>query len=154
MIYERALNETNYLNSTIQTLQEQLATYPPEKLIYSKKGKYINYYASDGKNKIYIPTKDRAYAEILAQKKYIETQINNYEHELNAINTYIQMHNNEKSNSADNLLTAPEYVHLLSTHFQPKSHILTEWMNSNYEHKEDYSEQLIHIGVNVNIEML
>ena len=42
------------------------------------------------------------------------------------------------------MLADSRYSNLLSSHFQPLSSELSEWMNAPYETNEKYEEQLIH----------
>ncbi len=146
MIYERALEERTRLEAELKKLKMQLDDYPEGKLICSHSGKYPKYYISDGHNKTYISSKDRDLAESLAMKKYISSLIDDYTHELSALNFYIHHHQNYVSNTEDLLTSSPQFQNLIAPHFKPISKKLDEWMHSDYERNPNHIETLIHTG--------
>lgn len=150
MIYERALEERTRLETELKKLKKQFETYPDGKLICSHSGKYPKYYVSDGHTKTYISSKDRDLAESLALKKYISSLIEDYTHELSALNFYINHHQNYVSHTEDLLTASPQYQNLIAPHFKPLSQKLDEWMHSDYERNPNHSEGLIHTGANGN----
>lgn len=150
MIYEKALSERLRLEKEIANLQWQISNLPNGKLICSHSGKYKKYYASDGHNKTYISAKEHSFAEQLAIKKYLTALLDDYTHELMALNLYLKHHQNHTHHAEDLLLDTSMYHNLLSPVFKPLSKELTEWMNSEYERKTDYPEQLIHTGLSGN----
>lgn len=150
MIYERALEERTRLEAELNMLKKQLETYPEGKLICSHSGKYPKYYVSDGHTKTYIPTENREFAESLATKKYISSLIDDYAHELTALNYYIKHHENYVSHTEDLITASPQYRNLISPHFKPLSPKLDKWMHSDYDKNPNHIEGLIHTGSNGN----
>lgn len=58
----------------LRTIQNQLQKLPPGKLICSRNGTTVKWYQGDGHSKTYIPKANRALAEQLALKKYLQQQ--------------------------------------------------------------------------------
>ena len=146
MIYERALAEQKRIETELKKLQAKLKTYPKGKLICTHSGKYPKYYVSDGHSKKYIKQKQLPLAEELAAKRYISALIEDYTHELTAINQYLNHHQNHAT-TADKIISASSPYHkLLTPYLKPLSQELNEWMNSDYEKNTSHPENLIHTG--------
>ena len=140
-IYERIFAEYKRLEEKEKLLRQMLQKFPDGKLICAKNGKGYKWYKSDGHNKIYIPKKERQFAQELATKKYITYLLEDLIHEKIALNFYLKHH---KTGKAEKLLTdMSEYQELLVPYFQPVSQELHDWMNSTYERNKKYPEQLI-----------
>lgn len=136
-------SERQRLEQEITSIQNKIRELPDGKLICTHNGNHIKWFRSDGHNCTYIPRKDRKLAEQLAVKKYLSLQAEDLLHEQKAIDFYLRHH--DTGNHAQQLLSENSgYSELLSPFFTPSSQELQDWMNSPYEHNEDYSEQLIH----------
>lgn len=142
MIYERALNESQRLETEINSLQRQLKRLPDGKLICSGNGKYYKWYRSDGHEKVYIPKSERDLAERLALKKYLTLRLKNSLREKKAIDFYLRHHDSNAYQMEQSLLNLPGYNELLFSSFKPLSHELYDWMNSSYEKNNKYPEKL------------
>ena len=114
IIHENMLARHSELSEHISTLQEQLKSYPEGKLICAKNGTRCKWYCSDGKKQIYIPKKDRHFAEKLAAKKYLSSQLQDFLQEKKAIEFYLRHHSSVQDTAANRLLETPEYAELLS----------------------------------------
>lgn len=149
-IYKRILSEHSRLDKQINSIKKQLQHFPSGKLICSHNGNRYKWYQSDGKNKSYIPKKNRNLAEQLAIKKYLSLSLEDLENEKRAIEFYLRHHS--PSAKAEQLLSGPsEYQNLLSPYFKPLSQELSDWMNAPYEHNSLYPEHLIHNSSSGNV---
>lgn len=142
-------SEKQRLEEQIKLIESQLEQLPEGKLICKRNDKrYKWYYNKDGKQ-IYIPKKERSFAEALAARKYLECLHEDLIHEKNAIEFYIRHH---KYSNAENLLTQmPEYQELLSPYFKVLSEELNEWQKSPYNYCTKYPEKLKHKTASGNI---
>ena len=137
------LSEQKRLDNQINSIKEQLDFLPPGKLICVQNGKYSKWFQSDGHTKTYIPKSNRQLAEKLAVKKYLSIQLKELEKERQAIECYLKR--SRSINDAEKLLTeTSEFQKLLKPHIQLLSEELSNWQNLNYEHNNQYPEQLIH----------
>ncbi len=125
-------------------MQEQLQTLPKGKLLLARNGSNYKWYLSDGKTSTYLPKKQRHLAEKLALKKFLSLELEDAIHEKTALDFYLR-HHNKSSGKARKLLTEiPEFHTLLSSHFNPQSKELNNWMHSTYERNPKHPEQLTH----------
>lgn len=145
------LVEHNRLEKEILDLQSKLKSFPDGKLICVHNGHHFKWFHSDGHTQTYIPKKQREYAEQLAIKKYLTTQLNACEHEKAAIEYYLR-HHSTNSHSPEALLQ-PDcgYQELLSPYFKTFSEELSDWMNSPFEKNTSYPELLIHKTISGNL---
>ena len=145
------LAEYTRLEEKILDLQSELESFPDGKLICVNNGQHFKWFHSDGHTQTYIPKKQREYAEQLAVKKYLATQLKSCEHEKAAIEYYLR-HHSTNSHSAEELLQPHcGYYELLSPYFKTFSEELTDWMNSPFEMNTSYPELLIHKTISGNL---
>ena len=142
-------SEHRRLEEQIELVESQLKQLPKGKLICKRDDKrYKWYYNKDGKQ-IYIPKKERQFAEKLAARKYLEHLHEDLVHEKMAIEFYIRHH---KEGTADKMLTQmPEYQELLKPHFKVLSEELYVWKKSPSNYSKKYPEQLKHKTASGNI---
>ncbi len=134
------LSEYNRLEIKIKQLEGRIKNLPPGKFICSRNGKNYKWYVNDNHNKIYIPKKNRQFAEQLALKKYLESILLDLIKEKRAIGFYLKHHSEYKQ--SESLLHNPEFKNLLITNFQPVSEELYDWANCNYERNPHHPEHL------------
>ncbi|NCB94299.1 MAG: ATPase [Clostridia bacterium] len=138
------------LNTKIESLQNQLASLPPGKLIITKYQSRSKWYVNDGNSLTYIPKSKKSYAEDLAKRKYISLKLKELIHEQKALNFYIRHHSTE-SEAAEKLLSDPHYKALLAPHFEISSQESLDWSKLSFEKSTKYPEQLILKSVSGNI---
>lgn len=142
-------SEKQRLEEQIKLIESQLLQLPDGKLICKRNRRRYKWYCNKDGKQIYIPKKDRKFAECLAAKKYLLRLREDLLHEKNAIEFYIRHH---KEGNADKMLTQmPEYQELLKPYFKVSSKILEEWQNSPYDQSMKYPEQLKHKTASGNI---
>lgn len=150
-IYEKMLAEHKRLEEEISSIQNQLLSFPKDKLICAHNGKHFKWYHSNGHTKTYIPKKNRTYAEQLAIKKYLSSLLEELIHEKKAIEFYLRHHDSIHYTSAQLLLDDSGYKELLIPYFQPLSKELSDWMHSPFEKNDKYPELLIHKSISGNM---
>ncbi len=144
MLYEQILSEYKQLEKQINSLQSELKTFPDGNFICSRNGKHYKWYQSDGHNQIYIPKGNRQLAEHLATKKYMTLLSEYLSNEKKALASYLRLHHSNTNKAEELLANTPEYQSLLSSHFNPISQDLSDWMHSTYERNPKFPERLIH----------
>ena len=110
--------ERQRLEAEVVDVQKKLTTMPPGKLICSRNGTRYKWYQSDGHSKIYIPKKNRALAEQLAEKQYLSNLLEDLLHEKRAIDFYLRHHRLDVGKSEKLLLNESEVQRLLSTKYK------------------------------------
>jgi len=125
-------------------MQEQLQALPKGKLLFARNGSNYKWYLSDGKALTYLPKKQRHLAEKLALKKFLSLELEDAIHEKSALEFYLRHHNNNSGKARKLLTEIPEFHTLLSSHFNPQSKELSNWMHSTYERNPKHPEQLTH----------
>lgn len=138
------LAEYKRLEEKISSIQNQLQSFPKEKLICAHNGKHFKWYQSNGHTKTYIPKKNRAFAEQLAIKKYLTSLLKELSQEKAAIEFYLRHHNSNSCITNQLINDDLGYKELLSPYFQPLSQELLGWMTSPFEKNEHYPDLLIH----------
>lgn len=142
-------SEKQRLEEQIKLIESQLLQLPDGKLICKRNRRRYKWYCNKDGKQIYIPKKDRKFAECLAAKKYLLHLREDLLHEKNAIEFYIRHH---KKGKAEAMLTQmPEYQELLMPYFKVLSDELYQWQKSPYDHSMKYPEQLKHKTASGNI---
>ena len=136
-------SEHRRLEEQIELVESQLKQLPKGKLICKRDDKrYKWYYNKDGKQ-IYIPKKERQFAEKLAARKYLEHLHEDLVHEKMAIEFYIRHH---KEGTADKMLTQmPEYQELLKS---PIAKCACEWYNVGRHYTAEWHKSPTRQGKN------
>lgn len=143
------MKEKERLQKQIQDIEQQLATLPRGKLIYSTNATRYKWYQSDGHSKIYIPKSNQHLAQQLAIKNYLSCLLQELSTENAALDLYLK-HHQQDAGKAGQLLENPCYQNLLASYFTPLSQELSEWANTTYEQNPNYPEQRIHKTVSGN----
>lgn len=134
-------SESKRLDEQLNSLQSKLKDYPPGKIFCTHNGNRYKWYHSNGSNPVYIPKRNRQFAEQLAAKKYLSLLYEDIVHEKRAIDYYLRHHAFPKAEHM--LAEMPEYQELLSPYFKPQSQELHDWMKSPYDYNRKYPEMRI-----------
>ena len=89
-LHSQILTARDRNGQELRTIQKQLQKLPPGKLICSRNGTTVKWYQGDGHSKTYIPKANRALAEQLALKKYLQQQEQMLLQEQAAITAYLK----------------------------------------------------------------
>lgn len=144
IIYEKVIDEKTKLEKQIKEIQLRISKLPAGKLICNHNGKYLKWHVSDGKNKVYIPKKERKLIEQLAIKKYLTLQLKNLHQEQKALDAYLKEHNPKALQEEMDLINSTEFNEFLSSNFTPISQKLQKWMNEPYIKNMAFPEKLTH----------
>ena len=134
--------ESKKLDEQITSLHSQIDSLPEGKIICTPNGKGYKWYRSDGHKSVYIPKSEKALAEQLAIKKYLEQLEADYKQEKMAIDFYLRHHHSSKAEEM--LINKPGYQELLSSHFKPQSQEIQDWLKTPFEQNPKYPENKIH----------
>ena len=144
LIYERMRIEYQRIEEEILSIERQLEGLPEGSLTCARNATHYKWYYSDGHGQIYIPKRNRGFAEQLAMKKYLVLKLKELRNEKRAIESYLEKHD-ENQNVADELLiNNSEYQKLLLPNFKPLTKELQEWEEAPYPVNQKYPQQLIH----------
>lgn len=136
------LSKSQELEKQIKSTESRLETCPEGKLICSRNDKRYKWYQKCGKEKVYIPKRNRTLAEQLAIKKYLSLLKEDLLCEKQAIDDYLKHHTSNVGKAEKLLTDASEYKNLLMPYFTPLSQELSDWMNSPYEKNLKFPEHL------------
>ena len=139
------MKERTRLQDQIKDLQKQISALPEGKLICCHNQNRYKWFHSDGHKKTYIPKSNQFLAEQLAFKKYLTLEYEEISQKLVALEHYLTQYTTDNTTKAAQLLTEPSgYSELLTSWFAPSSPELSSWMSADFEHNQNYPEQLIH----------
>lgn len=144
MLYAHMLKKLEQLEKQMNSIEKTLPKLPEGKIVCTRNQTRYKWYHSDGKKHVYIPKKNRHFAEQLALKKYLLLKLKYLTQEKRAIEFYLRHHPKDPGEAELMLTENPEYRKLLSNFFRPQSEELLIWMNSPYNSNPKYPEQLIH----------
>ena len=131
------------VQSQINKLEKQLTHFPPGHIICIQNGKYIKMqHILDGKPTT-ISTKNQEFAKKLMQKKYLDACLHDLNAEKKAIDSYIQQYQHYTS-KVDQLLQKPAYEKMLNASMKPMSQELADWAAEPFETNPSHPEQLRH----------
>ncbi len=142
--YEQLIKRKKEIHKKIRNLQTKIAKLPEGKFICARNGKWFKWYISDGKNKIYLPKSERAIAEKMAYKMYLEHQLAILQKEEKAIKAYLKHYNSNSIQEEIQFFNSPQYKELLTPYNIFSEQAISEWINAPYERNSAHPEHLIH----------
>ena len=139
----------NVVKSRKEAIRRELAKirdcekkYPKGELLCAKNNNRYKWYLKEQDKTSYLSKNKRAFAEILAVKKYYCYRKQELECEISACDAYLCKMSTIKDKS-EQLLQHPEYRRLLAKHFVPMTDRLMEWQNIDYERCDKHIEALV-----------
>lgn len=144
MSYQKNLDKYRYLENQIKEIKKRLEMMPEGKLLCTGRENSFKWYNSDGHKHVYIPKRNRDFAEKLAAKKYLNLKLEYLMREKRALEFYLKHHSELPDRAEDMLMNHPGYYELLAPYFKPKDEQLVRWMEEPYERNLKYPENLIH----------
>lgn len=148
-IYKYNLSRYQKLETQIKDIQEQIRSLPAGELCCASNGKYQKWYHLLNNTQVYIPKRNREFAELLAYKKYLYALLDDLSQEKHALQLYLRKH--PVFSKSKDLLLHPEYNCLLHNTFQSQSEELIAWSQAPYDHNPKYPENLIHKSCSGNL---
>lgn len=136
------LAESKRLEKEINRLNSEIKNLPEGKLVCTKNGNSFKWYVSINKQLTYIPKNNKTYAEKLALRKHLLSELEKLSKELRAVKYYLKHSSNDLYSTDSQLLFKPGYSDLLLPYFTPKDNIIEKWINEPYEQNPKHPEQL------------
>ena len=148
MLHSRIVAEYQRLQQERERLVAEIGRMPPGHLICSR-GKRGNkwYHTIDGK-RIYIKKKDRAFAEVLAVKKYLSLLLRRVEQQHCALGFYLRHYKEDTMEAAHLLEEVSAYQELLKPFFAPVDRRQAAWADAAYVKYSGRPDGLRHNGAN------
>lgn len=143
--YEEIQKRKDRIEWELERLKQKEPDWPPGELICTRNEGRYKWYLKEEETTSYLPKQEWQLAQLLAEKKYFLLHIQELERELSACSSYLQK--SDTGQSTAKMLENKGYGRLLREH----GHLtacddlqseLKEWMEAQYEGKEDYSEKL------------
>ena len=108
-------------------------------------GKYVEWYHIHNNSEKYIRRRDVAYAEALAQKKYLKLKMNEIEQEIAAIELYMRKHDAIEA-ASEKYLKNDAYRVLVEPMLNKSSAAAHAWANEPYERNPYTSLPLVYVS--------
>ena len=140
--YEEIKRRMNYIEQELVQIESMKVEWPQDELICAKNGKHYKWYLKTTDKTIYLPKRERSFAEKLAQKKYYQLRQSELKSELSACRTYIRRAG-YNGNLTDKMMENPEYEQLLGNQSCSVGQEIKDWMNAEYERNNSHPENLI-----------
>lgn len=144
MSYQEFSIKKELITRQIQQLEQQLASYPPGKLVCCKDKKYTKYYHAQNGVYVYIHKKNLSLIRQLAEKNYLSASLADLQTELDAVNSYLE-HYESYSSQKEYLLNHPLYRPTLLQVLKPLSEELAQWADEDFIKNPHHSGQLRHV---------
>ena len=134
--------ELECLSKEISTIQQQLLTFPPGRLLCKHNGKYIKWFKTEDGKRTPISKKNPSLAQQLVFKRYLSSLLFDLKFEEQLIKSELSQYKNFKSHVSQ-FMAHPIYPKLLPHAPLNLSEELSIWLNEPYSSNEKYSDQLI-----------
>lgn len=131
------------LEDKLADLDTRISKLPQGNLYVTHSGKYIRWYLARDGQKTYIPKGDKSFAQVMAQKKYLEYLRNDIQFEKSCIDSYLAK-SETYSKKIPKLLEEQNFKELLRSTMEKTKNELNEWCNSPFEHNRYKTEHLVH----------
>lgn len=136
---QELLKRQNYLKKEMVRCLEQMKELPNKDIFYTKSGKYIRWYISNGRKPIYLHKSDEELIRQLVLRKYLNERYQEYKRECATIENVIA---SDVKKSELMLQDESPYAPFLKGTFMGDYDRL--WMKENYERNCNYLEHLIY----------
>lgn len=142
MFYEQLKREQECIARRIASIENKLVGLPEGKLICAKNREWFKWYVSDGKKSVYIPSKDKALAEALANKRYLSMRLEELKNKRKILeqlgDRYLMCSKDVEQFKNNN----PGICQLLKLSQKNMSDELSEWANAEYTTNTSFTENL------------
>ncbi len=142
MFYEQMKREQECIAKQITSIEDKLVDMPEGKLICAKNREWYKWYVSDGKNRTYISSKNKAIAEELAQKRYLSVQLEELKNKKSVLEQLGDNYSNYSKETEQFWEKHPGICQLLKSSNKNLSEELAEWANSDYKRNTGFPENL------------
>lgn len=151
MFYQQLLAESKHLSFEIEQITKELSKYPDGALCCSKNGKYIKWFHSIQKKRLYISQHNQTFLSQMAHKQYLLWMLENLKSQKHAIDSLLNSYPNQDISVDLFLADNPAFSSLFSSTrpFTPPSfsEVCTNWLSAPYIPNPMHPENLIHSSI-------
>mgnify|MGYP005746852899 FL=1 len=143
-IIEEAMRQrSRQLADKLMELDAKISKLPQGSIQVGHSGRYVRWYLLKDGERTYIPRENRSFAQMMAQKKYLEYLRRDIQFEKKCIDSYLTK-SETYSKRIPKLLNEHNFIELLENTIETLSVELAEWSNSPFEHNRYKTENLVH----------
>lgn len=134
--------ESGYLTERISKLEREIGKMPPGNLQVIHSGKYVRWFITNNGERAYIPKKNKALAQLMAQKKYLESLKMDMQFDKECIDSYLEMSQSYQKKIPE-LFGQQKYEELLYPIVNCRRKDLAEWSSAPFERNKFAEDGLI-----------
>ena len=137
--------ERRRLSAKIKKHREAIAGLPDGSLTMNKNGDYFKCYVFKNGTRSYLSKKDQKTIEGLAKKRYLQTELTDFQTEIFAIDQYLDHH--QKESAVDQLLKSERGIaDILKPLITLETEKYQQWAEEDYPKYQGFPQDLIHQG--------
>ena len=130
------------LQNRKEWIEGELKKAPAGRISIQKRGDYYRWYLYKDQKRQYLPKKNKQEAEDLAYKLYLETELEDVDQKLFALESFLNLYGS-RSDRAETLLEEnPAIRELISPRLMAMPDDLERWANEKYEKSTKHPEHL------------
>lgn len=141
--------QSRYLSEKIAGLDKKISKMPPGNIQVIDSGKYVRWYVTNDGGREYIPKRNKSFAQLMAQKKYLEYLKMDMQFDKDCIDSYLEKLENYQRKIPE--LEETKFGELLHPTIESHNEELEKWCNSPYEKNKFAEEGLIFKNISGNI---
>lgn len=141
--------QSRYLSEKIAGLDKKISKMPPGNIQVIDSGKYVRWYVTKDGGREYIPKRNKSFAQLMAQKKYLEYLKMDMQFDKDCIDSYLEKLENYQRKIPE--LAKTKFEDLLHPTIESHNEDLEKWCNSPYEKNKFAEEGLIFKNISGNI---
>lgn len=131
------------INSRIDFISSELSKLPEGNLYVVNDSSHKKWYLKSEGQKKYLPKRNSELASKLAYRKYLLMELDELLYKKKLAMDYVSKFDTN-SKSQDLLSLSSPYSELISRYVHTNENYLENWVNSDYEHNNQYPEHLIY----------
>ena len=125
-------------------IEGELKKSPAGRIAIQKRGDSYRWYMYKDQKRQYLPKKSKQKAEDLAYKLYLETELEDINRNLLALESFLKLYGSRSGRAEALLEENPAIRELISPRLLAMPDDLERWANEEYEKSTEYSEFLKH----------
>ena len=125
-------------------IEGELKKSPAGRIAIQKRGDSYRWYMYKDQKRQYLPKKSKQKAEDLAYKLYLETELDDINQKLLALESFLKLYGSRSGRAEALLEETPAIRELISPRLLAMPDDLERWANEEYEKSTEYSEFLKH----------
>lgn len=144
MLTQSLTKEKEALSAQITLLETKLSTFPDGELHAVANGAYTKWFLKSSHGSNYIPTSNQEMISTYALKKFYCLKLNYLKQQLSSLNFYQDSISANPDTSSTLFCANSPYAKYLTPYYSKFSDIISQWLNSDYEHSNAHPEHLIY----------